>query len=105
MIAVLSGIIAAGLYGNIGIKVIYNNLLMDLLNFPPLTTKKGKILWAITVPVYWTIAFIVAAAIPDFFGLFSVVAAFCIIQFFYSFPPALALGYFIKRGAIRENEG
>ncbi|MCJ1359787.1 MAG: hypothetical protein MMC33_009790 [Icmadophila ericetorum] len=105
MIAVLSGIIAAGLYGNIGIKVIYNNLLMDLANFPPLTTKKGKILWAIIVPIYWTIAFIVAAAIPDFFGLVSVVAAFCIIQFCYSFPPALALGYFIKRGAITENEG
>ena len=28
MLAVLSGLIAAGLYGNIGIKVFYNNLLM-----------------------------------------------------------------------------
>lgn len=28
MLAVLSGLIAAGLYGNIGIKVFYNNILM-----------------------------------------------------------------------------
>ncbi|MCJ1319021.1 hypothetical protein MMC15_004353 [Xylographa vitiligo] len=105
MIAVISGIIAAGLYGNIGIKVLYNNILMDLFRFPPLTTHKGKVLWAVIVPIYWTIAFIIAASIPDFFGLVSVVAAFCIIQFCYSFPPALALGYFIKKHAMRPDEG
>ena len=51
MIGVLSGIIAATLYGNIGIKVIYNNVLMELFRAPPLTTKSGKILWAIIVPI------------------------------------------------------
>ena len=105
MIAVISGIIAAGLYGNIGIKVLYNNILMDLFRFPPLTTQRGKILWAVIVPIYWTIAFIIAASIPDFFGLVSVVAAFCIIQFCYSFPPALALGFYIKKHAMRPDEG
>ena len=29
MLAVLSGLIAAGLYGNIGIKVFYNNVLSE----------------------------------------------------------------------------
>lgn len=105
MLAVISGIIAAGLYGNIGIKVLYNNLLMDLFNFPPLINRKGKIIWAIIVPIYWTIAFIIAASIPDFFGLVSIVAAFCIVQFCYSFPPALAIGYAIKQGAMLEGEG
>ena len=105
ILAIASGLIAAGLYGNIGIKVLYNNIFMDLFHAPPLTTKKGKILWAIIVPIYWSIAFIVAAAIPDFFGLVSVVAAFCIVQFCYSFPPALALGYFIKKHAMLEGEG
>ncbi|OCK74730.1 oligopeptide transporter protein [Lepidopterella palustris CBS 459.81] len=104
MLAVLSGIIAAALYGNIGIKVLYNNVLMDLFNAPPLTTKKGKILWATIVPIYWSIAYIVAAAIPDFFGLVSVVAAFCAVQFTYSFPPILALGYIIHKGAMRPDE-
>ncbi|KAF2095008.1 hypothetical protein NA57DRAFT_68057 [Rhizodiscina lignyota] len=105
ILAVISGIIAAGLYGNIGIKVLYNNILMDLFKCPPLTTKSGKILWAIIVPIYWSIAFVVAAAIPDFFGLVSVVAAFCIIQFCYSFPPLLALGYFMQRDAIQAEQG
>lgn len=105
MLAVLSGIIAAGLYGNIGIKVLYNNILMDLFRAPPLTTRAGGFLWIVIVPIYWSVAFIVAASIPDFFGLVSIVSAFCIIQFCYSFPPILALGYFIKRGAIRPDEG
>jgi len=105
MLAVISGIIAAGLYGNIGIKVLYNNILMDLFNAPPLSTRAGSFVWMGIVPIYWTIAFVVAASIPDFFGLVSVVAAFCIIQFCYSFPPLLALGYFIKRDSIREGEG
>ena len=102
---VISGIIAAGLYGNIGIKVLYNNILMDLFRAPPLNTKAGKILWAIIVPIYWSVAFVVAASIPDFFGLVSVVAAFCIIQFCYSFTPLLALGYFMRRDSIRKSEG
>ena len=105
VLAIISGLIAAGLYGNIGIKVLYNNIFMDLLRAPPLTTKKGKILWAIIVPIYWSIAFIVAASIPDFFGLVSVVAAFCIVQFCYSFPPLLALGFFIKTHALQAGEG
>ena len=52
ILAVLSGIIAAGLYGNIGIKVMYNQLLMDLFKFPPLNTPKGRIAWVVIVPIY-----------------------------------------------------
>ena len=61
MLFIIAGTIAAALYGNIGIKVLYNNVLMEFCNAPPLTTKSGKILWAAIVPVYWSIAFIVAA--------------------------------------------
>ncbi|KAL9099525.1 MAG: hypothetical protein Q9163_004985 [Psora crenata] len=105
MLATVSAMIAAGLYGNIGIKVLYNNFFMDLLHAPPLTTRRGKILWVLIVPIYWSIAYIIAAAIPAFFGLVSVVAAFCIVQFTYTFPPALALGYHIKTRAMLPDEG
>lgn len=105
MIGVLSGIIAATLYGNIGIKVIYNNVLMELFKAPPLTTKTGKWLWVIIVPIYWTIAFIIAASIPDFFGLTSVTAAVCFVQFTYTFPAMIGLAYFVQRNAIRAGEG
>ena len=105
MLAVTSGLIAAGLYGNIGIKVLYNNILMDLLRAPPLTTPAGKWLWAAIVPIYWSVAFVVAASIPNFFGLVSVVAAFCVVQLCYSFPPILAIGYAIHKDSMRDDEG
>ena len=64
MLVVISGLIAAGLYGNIGIKVLYNQVLMELFHAPPLTTKAGKYLYASIVPFYWSLAFVIAAAIP-----------------------------------------
>jgi hypothetical protein len=70
-ITLVAALIAAGLYGNIGIKVFYNNILMEILNAPPLITKGGKILYAIIVPIWWIIAFIIAASIPDYFGFVS----------------------------------
>jgi hypothetical protein len=77
MLAIASGLIAAALYGNIGIKVIYNNVLMEFFIAPSLLTQRGKLLWVLIVPIYWTIAFILAAAIPDFFGLTNIAAATC----------------------------
>jgi len=105
VIALVSAIIAAGLYGNIGIKVLYNNILIDFFGAPPLTARAGKIIWIIAVPIYWSLAFIVAAAIPNFFGLSSLIAALCILQFTYTFPPMLYLGYSIHVGAMQEGEG
>lgn len=105
MLAVSSGIIAAGLYGNIGIKVMYNNVFIDIFGAPPLDSRNGKIMWSIIVPIYWSIAFILAAAIPDFAGLVSVVAAFAMMQFTYTFPAFLSLGFSIQRAALRDGEG
>ncbi|KAK4545434.1 hypothetical protein LTR36_002784 [Oleoguttula mirabilis] len=105
MIALFSGLIAAGLYGNIGIKVLYNNVLMDLFDAPPLITKPGKIYWAIIVPIWWSIAYIIAAAIPDYFGFVSVIASATIMQFTYSFPPILALGYDMRLNAMKSTVG
>ncbi|GFP59171.1 hypothetical protein ACSS6W_007843 [Trichoderma asperelloides] len=105
MLAVITGIIAATLYGNIGIKVIYNNVFMEMFKAPPLTTKGGKILWAVLVPIYWIIAFIIAGSIPDFFGLTSVTAAVCLVQFTYTFPAFIGLGLSVQRTAMEGEEG
>ncbi|KAF7886288.1 hypothetical protein EAF00_010391 [Botryotinia globosa] len=105
IIAFMSALIAAGLYGNIGIKVLYNNVLMDFFGAPPLSSHRGKLFWMSIVPVYWSIAYIVSAAIPNFFGLSSLVAALCILQFTYTFPPFLYLGYCIRVDAILDTEG
>lgn len=57
IIGFLSALIAAGLYGNIGVKVIYNNIFTDFFGAPLLSTKKGKMIWIAFVPVYWSTAF------------------------------------------------
>ncbi|KAK0642885.1 transmembrane amino acid transporter protein [Cercophora newfieldiana] len=103
--AMVSTIIAAALYGNIGVKVLYETILVDWFRAPPLTTRSGKFLWAAIIPVYWAIAFVIAAAIPNFPGLISVIAAFCILQFTYSFPPLLSLAYWAHKQAMVDGGG
>ena len=85
--------------------MIYNNIFVELFRAPPLTTKPGKMAWVAMIPVYWSIAFAIAAGIPDFTGLASLVASICILQFTYTFPPMLAVAYMVKRNAMRDDEG
>jgi len=99
-----SALIAAALYGNIGVKVLYNNIFVEFFNAPQLNTKGGRFFWTALIPVYWSIAFIIAAAIPDFAGVTGVVAALCILQFTYTFPPFLSIGYEIMRNSKLEGE-
>ena len=101
----LASLIAAALYGNIGIKVIYQNVIMELLKAPPLTEKKGKLIWVGMVPAYWLIAFVIAAAVPQFSNISALVAAVCILQFTYTFPPLLMLGFEIQQHALQAGEG
>ena len=105
MISLIAALIAAGLYGNIGIKVLYNNVLVDIFNVPPLVTTRGKIIYAAIVPVWWIIAFIIAAAIPDYFGFVSIISASMLLNLTYTMPPFFALGFDIQRNAIRYDQG
>ena len=104
-IALVSTLIAALLYGNIGIKVIYSNVFMDIFGLPSLAEKSGKLLWVAFVPIYWGLAFVVAAAIPSVSNLQGLIAALCILQFSYTFPPFLMLFHCAQRDAIQEGEG
>ena len=62
-------------------------------------------MYAIIVPIWWTIAFIIAAAIPAYFEFIAVISASCLLNLTYTIPPWLALGYATKRGAIVIEEG
>ena len=99
MLSLIAALIAAGLYGNIGIKVFYNNILMDIFNAPPLVTRRGKYFYAGIVPIWWIIAFIIAAAIPDYFGFVSVISASTLLNLTYTLPPLFALGYDMQKNA------
>ena len=104
-LTLIAGLIAAGLYGNIGIKVFYNNILVEWFRAPLLVTHKGKIFYASIVPFWWSIAFIIAAAIPDYFGFVAVISASMLLNLTYTIPPFLALGYDMQRTAMRGEDG
>jgi hypothetical protein len=96
-LTLLSGLIAAALYGNIGIKVFYNNVLVDIFKAPLITSKRGKIFYAAIVPVWWSIAFVIAAAIPAYIYFVSIISASTLLNLSYTIPPWIALGYDIKK--------
>lgn len=103
-LSLISALIAGALYGNIGIKVIYQNIIQDIFGGPALTTKKGKLMWVALVPIYWSLAYIIAAAVPQFTNISSMVAAVCILQFTYTFPAILYWGLLVQEDAMLPEE-
>lgn len=118
MIAIL---IAATLYGNIGMKggrnsccsltrtdfwrlVIYNNIFVEWFRAPGLTRRPGKIAYAVLIPIYWAISYAIAAGIPNFSGLTAVMTSFCTLQFTYTFPPLLSIAFYIKKHAMVDGD-
>jgi len=103
VISLITGIIAAGLYGNIGIKVAYINIVEDWFNGPSIMSRKGHIIWACMVCFYWAAAFIVGSAVPQVNNISALIAAICILQFSYTFPPILRFGYDVITDAMSED--
>lgn len=101
---IITGLIAAALYGNIGIKVAYVEVFQEIFGAPPLTSSKGKFLWMAVVPIYWALGFIVAAAIPQFSDVSGLVGALFILSFTYTFPAILALGFRVQKDAMTADE-
>jgi len=101
VIGLITGIIAAGLYGNIGIKVAYYNIVEGMFRGPALNSKSGKLIWVGMVFIYWALAFVVGAAIPQVQTISGLIAAVCIMQFTYTFPPIMIFGFMVKRDGLR----
>ncbi|GAB7363018.1 hypothetical protein MBLNU230_g3312t1 [Neophaeotheca triangularis] len=102
--ALITGLIAATLYGNIGIKVLYANVGREFLHFPPLEERGGKFIWIAFVPIYWALAFVLAAAVPQISYLGSFVGAAMILQFTYTFPPILMIGYNVLKDSMIDED-
>ncbi|KAF8889927.1 transmembrane amino acid transporter protein-domain-containing protein [Infundibulicybe gibba] len=102
--SLVSGIIAAGLYGNIGIKVVYINIVEDWFGGPPLLSKRGRFVWSTMVIFYWAIAFVIGSAIPQIQTITGLIAAICIMQFTYTFPPLMRFGYDVITDAMAADE-
>jgi hypothetical protein len=96
IISLVSSVIAGGLYGNIGLKVMYVNLVEDTFNGPRLLSIRGRILWSVMVVGFWALGFIIAAAIPQVQTLSSMIAAVANVQFTYSFPTGFTFIYLVR---------
>lgn len=103
VLALVTGLIAAGLYGNIGIKLVYINVVEEWFKGPPLMSKKGRFIWTFLVLIYWAIAFIIGSAIPQVQTIVGLIAAIAIMQFSYTFPFFLRVGYDVITDAMAED--
>ncbi|KAF8735056.1 hypothetical protein AX14_002816 [Amanita brunnescens Koide BX004] len=103
VLSLITGLIAAGLYGNIGIKVIYINVIEGWFNGPHYMTRKGRFIWSIFVSFYWSIAFVVGSAIPQVGTISALIGAIAVMQFSYTFPPFLLFGYSVITDAASED--
>lgn len=104
MLSLISGIIAGGLYGNIGLKIFYVNVVERYLRGPPLLTKRGRICWTVVVLVFWWVGFVIAAGIPQVQTLSGMVGAVANMQFTYSFPTGFTFLYLVQLDATTEDE-
>ncbi|RSH78012.1 uncharacterized protein EHS24_002463 [Apiotrichum porosum] len=101
VIGLVSTGVATVLYANIGIKVFYHNVLRAYLKFPDFNSKKGMFVWPWLVIAYWAFAWVIGSAIPSISSLVTLIGAACILQFTYTFPPILLLGFWMQKDAIK----
>ena len=103
--SLLTGMIACILYFNIGMKTVYLEVFEEIFHFPNINTKKGKWMWLALGPLYWIIAFLIAAAVPNLNGIVSMIGGLLALNFTYAFPGAVFVGYQIHEGAVQDGEG
>ncbi|KAJ7448651.1 transmembrane amino acid transporter protein-domain-containing protein [Mycena galericulata] len=104
VIGIITGTIAAGLYGNIGLKVIYRLIVETMFKGPGLMTPRGRILWSFLVIIYWAVAFVLGSAIPSVGALTGLLAAMGFFHFTYTFPPLMMLGLDLQVDAALADE-
>ncbi|KAH6609824.1 transmembrane amino acid transporter [Trichoderma cornu-damae] len=105
VLGLITGAIACLMYMNVGMKTVYVEVFQEILGLPPITTRKGRWLWYALGPLYWALAFVVGAAVPNLNGISGIVGALLILNFTYTFPALLYIGYRVKVDAALPGEG
>ncbi|KZF25025.1 amino acid transporter-like protein [Xylona heveae TC161] len=105
VLAIVQCVIYGALCSNIAIKLLWQTFVQEGFKGPDIDSHVGQILWIFLIPLYWFLAFVIATAVPQFSNISSLIAALCIQQFTYTFPPILMLGFEIKKDAMQEGEG
>ncbi|KAL5093345.1 hypothetical protein Trisim1_011150 [Trichoderma cf. simile WF8] len=105
VLGLITGAIACLMYMNVGMKTVYVEVFQEILGLPPITSRKGRWLWYALGPLYWALAFVVGAAVPNLNGISGIVGALLILNFTYTFPAFLYIGYRVKADAALPGEG
>lgn len=84
--SIITAVIAAAIYGNVGLKVSYINVVEDLCHGPSVYSRGGRLIWAVWAVIFWALAFIIGSAVPQINSLSGLISAIAICNFSYSFP-------------------
>lgn len=104
VLGVIVGLICTSLYANIGLKIVYVEVFQEVLGFPPLTKRKGRIAWAVTVPVYIIVGFVIATGVPQLSYVSGLIAALFGMTFTYTLPGIMAIAYWVRKEAMLPEE-
>lgn len=105
VLALITGFLAIFLYFHVGMKVVYLEVCQQIFNLPPISTKKGYWFWCALGPIYWILALIVSVSIPNFTGITNFIGGLLSLNFTYSIPAIMYVGYKIKESASLPGEG
>ena len=105
VITLITSAIACLMYMNIGMKTVYIEVFQEVFHFPEITTKRGRWYWYMLGPIYWALAFIVGTAVPNINGISGIVSSLLILNFTYTFPAILFVGFMCQIGAELPGEG
>ena len=80
-------------------KTVYIEVFQEVFHFPPIASKRGRWIWYGLGPIYWVLAFLIAAAVPNLNGIVSFIGGLLSLNFTYTFPGAVSLGLLVHHGA------
>ncbi|KAI0482972.1 transmembrane amino acid transporter [Xylariaceae sp. FL0804] len=105
ILALITGYLAIFLYFNIGLKTVYLEVGQQVLGFPPITERKGYLLWLGLGPVYWVLALVLAVSVPNFTSITNLIGALFGLNFTYSIPAIMFAAYIIQEYSRLPGEG
>lgn len=68
-------------------KTFYASVLSKMFKTPKMRSKQGRGIWATCMVVFWALAYVVAAGVPQITTVSGILSAISAIQFSYTVRP------------------
>jgi type III secretory pathway component EscS len=83
--------VSAAIYCNVAVKVIYRSIIEGVFHGPSMVTKRGRIIFSVSVVIFYAVSYVLASAIPQFSNVTGFFAAILMVPFSYLYPSLLVL--------------